>query len=200
MGPVEEKKPTEPGVPKDAREARKARILERRMRLRAEAIGDDKLNLTGLLNALDGVVDTPGRIVIMTTNHPEILDHALIRPGRIDKRLNLGYMIAEDMYDMIEHYFECKLDQDAKNRVASLIKNGMEMTAAELEQLAIEHETSEQLIMSLEQRETKDSSAHGSNASNPPGIIPASEHGSEETEYSDGGDDLLDLFGSDGDY
>lgn len=32
--------------------------------------GDDELNLAGLLNVLDGVVDTPNRIVIMTTNHP----------------------------------------------------------------------------------------------------------------------------------
>lgn len=46
----------------------------------------------GLLNVLDGVVDTPGRIVIMTTNHPETLDAALIRPGRIDKKIYLGYM------------------------------------------------------------------------------------------------------------
>ena len=36
---------------------------------------------------LDGVVDTPNRIVIMTTNHPEKLDPALIRPGRINKKV-----------------------------------------------------------------------------------------------------------------
>ena len=34
----------------------------------------DALNLSGLLNVLDGVVDTPGRIVVMTANHPEKLD------------------------------------------------------------------------------------------------------------------------------
>ncbi|KAF0691357.1 hypothetical protein As57867_017338, partial [Aphanomyces stellatus] len=44
---------------------------------------NDKLNLSGLLNVLDGVVDSPGRILIMTTNHPEKLDPALIRPGRV---------------------------------------------------------------------------------------------------------------------
>ncbi|EFJ51652.1 hypothetical protein VOLCADRAFT_116304 [Volvox carteri f. nagariensis] len=49
--------------------------------------GDDDLNLAGLLNVLDGVVDTPNRIVIMTTNHPEKLDPALIRPGRINKKV-----------------------------------------------------------------------------------------------------------------
>jgi chaperone BCS1 len=48
---------------------------------------EDELNLSGLLNVLDGVVDTPGWIVVMTTNHPELLDPALIRPGRIDKKL-----------------------------------------------------------------------------------------------------------------
>ncbi|KAJ1618158.1 hypothetical protein T492DRAFT_569693, partial [Pavlovales sp. CCMP2436] len=48
------------------------------------------LNITGVLNVLDGVVDTPNRILVMTTNHPEKLDPALIRPGRIDKILYLG--------------------------------------------------------------------------------------------------------------
>ena len=39
----------------------------------------DKLNLSGMLNVLDGVVDCPNRIVVMTSNHPEKLDPALIR-------------------------------------------------------------------------------------------------------------------------
>jgi hypothetical protein len=37
----------------------------------------DQLNLTGILNVLDGVVDSPGRIVIMTTNHPGTHDLAV---------------------------------------------------------------------------------------------------------------------------
>ena len=41
----------------------------------------------GLLNVLDGVVDCPNRIVVLTTNHPEKLDPALIRPGRINKKV-----------------------------------------------------------------------------------------------------------------
>ena len=38
----------------------------------------DALNLSGLLNCLDGVVDSPGRLVILTSNHPEVLDPALV--------------------------------------------------------------------------------------------------------------------------
>lgn len=42
------------------------------------------ISLSGLLNAIDGVASHEGRVLIMTTNHPEKLDEALIRPGRVD--------------------------------------------------------------------------------------------------------------------
>jgi len=42
------------------------------------------LTFSGFLNALDGVRSKDGTIVIMTTNHRERLDPALIRPGRCD--------------------------------------------------------------------------------------------------------------------
>ena len=48
---------------------------------------DDALNLAGLLNVLDGVVDTPGRIVVMTSNHPEKLDPALVGRRFCSRRL-----------------------------------------------------------------------------------------------------------------
>lgn len=40
--------------------------------------------LSGLLNAIDGVAAPEGRLLVMTSNHPEQLDAALIRPGRVD--------------------------------------------------------------------------------------------------------------------
>ncbi|KAF2140370.1 uncharacterized protein K452DRAFT_54871 [Aplosporella prunicola CBS 121167] len=42
------------------------------------------ISLSGLLNAIDGVATHEGRVLVMTTNHPERLDDALIRPGRVD--------------------------------------------------------------------------------------------------------------------
>lgn len=60
----------------------------------------DKLDLAGLLNVLDGIVDCPNRILVMTTNHPEKLDAALIRPGRIDKIVYLGYIQAAEAYEV----------------------------------------------------------------------------------------------------
>jgi chaperone BCS1 len=51
-----------------------------------EGGGGVRVTFSGLLNALDGVGAAENAIVIMTTNHPEKLDPALIRPGRVDRR------------------------------------------------------------------------------------------------------------------
>ncbi|CAG9573960.1 conserved hypothetical protein [Leishmania major strain Friedlin] len=70
-------------------------------------LGDskDKLDLSGLLNVLDGVVDMPGRMVVMITEHPEWLDPALIRPGRFSVRLRLDYMEMETLVQMLGLYY-----------------------------------------------------------------------------------------------
>lgn len=46
------------------------------------------VTLSGLLNVLDGVSSQEGRVLVMTTNHIEQLDKALIRPGRTDKKVH----------------------------------------------------------------------------------------------------------------
>lgn len=43
-----------------------------------------------LMNALDGVTSPDGVVVLMSTNHLEKLDPALIRPGRVNKKIYLG--------------------------------------------------------------------------------------------------------------
>ncbi|CAE8612404.1 unnamed protein product [Polarella glacialis] len=119
-------------------------------------VGGDKLNLAGILNTLDGVVDTPGRMLVMTTNHPEKLDPALIRPGRIDKIFNLNYMVGEQSAKMIGHYFQQELSQEEAERICQLIdgtsKTGvaLEITPARLEQLCAENEEIEDLCLALQ--------------------------------------------------
>eukprot|EP01125_Pyxidicula_operculata_P007732 TRINITY_DN2618_c0_g1_i3.p1 TRINITY_DN2618_c0_g1~~TRINITY_DN2618_c0_g1_i3.p1 ORF type:complete len:518 (+),score=84.50 TRINITY_DN2618_c0_g1_i3:28-1581(+) len=43
------------------------------------------VTFSGLLNSIDGIAAQEGRIIMMTTNHMERLDPALIRPGRVDR-------------------------------------------------------------------------------------------------------------------
>jgi hypothetical protein len=109
----------------------------------------DKLDLSGLLNVLDGVVDTPDRIVIMTTNHPEKLDPALIRPGRIDKKIYLGYLGAESAIRMVGHYFqlgEKGMDVGLANELRNVFKRHTKITPAVFEQFCSEHESVEEFI------------------------------------------------------
>lgn len=63
-------------------------------------------NLSYLLNILDGINETPGRIIIMTTNKPEILDEALIRPGRIDIRINFTRSTTDDVKEILNHFWK----------------------------------------------------------------------------------------------
>ncbi|MCJ1473563.1 hypothetical protein MMC13_002214 [Lambiella insularis] len=48
------------------------------------------ISLSGLLNAIDGVASHEGRVLVMTTNYPDKLDEALIRPGRVDMKVAFG--------------------------------------------------------------------------------------------------------------
>eukprot|EP00930_Biecheleria_cincta_P099062 TRINITY_DN90713_c0_g1_i1.p1 TRINITY_DN90713_c0_g1~~TRINITY_DN90713_c0_g1_i1.p1 ORF type:complete len:766 (+),score=175.79 TRINITY_DN90713_c0_g1_i1:56-2353(+) len=98
-----------------------------------QADDPDKLNLAGLLNVLDGVVDSPGRIVIMTTNHPEKLDPALIRPGRINFAIELGFMKAEPLCELIQHIMAKEMTQ-SQRQTATTIAERCKLTPAQVEQ------------------------------------------------------------------
>merc|ERR1712004_450128 len=57
----------------------------------------NRLTLASLLEVFDGVMEMPGRIMIITTNHPDKLDKALVRPGRIDMALEFGRCTSTDV-------------------------------------------------------------------------------------------------------
>jgi len=55
-----------------------------------QGFAGSSLTFSGLLNALDGVAASEGRILFMTTNHIHKLDKVLIRPGRVDVKMYIG--------------------------------------------------------------------------------------------------------------
>jgi len=67
--------------------------------------GVQKLTLAALLEVLDGVMEMEGRMLIITTNYPEKLDKALIRPGRIDMKVHFGAMTGDNIIKMYQHFF-----------------------------------------------------------------------------------------------
>jgi len=58
-------------------------------------------SMSGLLNALDGFATPHGLVTVMTTNHVNMLDDALIRTGRVDRKLHLGFVDNEQFGRMV---------------------------------------------------------------------------------------------------
>lgn len=92
----------------------------------------EKLNLSFILNLMDGILETPGRILIVTSNHPEKLDKAFIRPGRIDINLEVGYCTNKMIQEMFEFFYEIDCTEMFKN-----IKNDLHLTPAEVNKIIL---------------------------------------------------------------
>mmetsp|Transcript_22399 Transcript_22399/g.38264 ORF Transcript_22399/g.38264 Transcript_22399/m.38264 type:complete len:604 (-) Transcript_22399:295-2106(-) len=109
----------------------------------------DELNLAGLLNVLDGVVDTPGRMLVLTSNHPERLDPALIRPGRIDRCLLLDHLRVDEAAQMISHYFGgADVGAEQRERLEGILARE-QVTPASMEQLCAEFDSVDELLDAL---------------------------------------------------
>lgn len=60
------------------------------------------VTLSGLLNALDGMVPINNKIIVMTTNTIETLDSALTRKGRVDCRYYIGKLEDKEVRQYIK--------------------------------------------------------------------------------------------------
>ncbi|MCU0769890.1 MAG: AAA family ATPase [Burkholderiaceae bacterium] len=77
-----------------------------------------KVSYSGFINALDGVAAHEGSVVFLTTNHPELIDEAAIRSGRVDFRLELGLCDASQLERMFLKFFD---DASAAARFAQAV-------------------------------------------------------------------------------
>ena len=68
-------------------------------------IENSATNLGKLLNFIDGMISPKNVIWVFTTNHIDELDPALIRPGRIDIKLEISYVIEETMDRFLKAHF-----------------------------------------------------------------------------------------------
>lgn len=70
----------------------------------------ETLDLSFLLNLLDGTLEANGRILVITTNFPERIDRALIRPGRVDMIVNFKKCNREILREMVHAFYEKTID------------------------------------------------------------------------------------------
>lgn len=86
-------------------------------------IKNSGLTLSGLLNALDGVDSGEGYIVVMTTNYPENLDPALVRPGRVDRRFDFDWPDHAQIESMYTRFFPVEKEELSASRFATKVKD-----------------------------------------------------------------------------
>lgn len=69
---------------------------------------EDELTLEYVLNMLDGIVENHDAIIVFTTNHLEEIDPALIRPGRIDYKLELKNATVNTIKEMVSKKYRLR--------------------------------------------------------------------------------------------
>ncbi|KAF2827121.1 mitochondrial chaperone bcs1 [Ophiobolus disseminans] len=69
-----------------------------------------KISLAGLLNIIDGAASNEGRVLIMTTNYPEKLDSALIRPGRVDLQIKFTLATSDQIQEIFRRMYSNEAD------------------------------------------------------------------------------------------
>ena len=77
----------------------------------------NRLTLASLLEVFDGVMEMPSRMMVITTNHPEKLDKALIRPGRIDLNLEFGKCTSRDVADIYRNFYNKEVNLEVEKEI-----------------------------------------------------------------------------------
>lgn len=94
--------------------------------------GEDKrskVTFSGLLNAIDGVAAGEGRLLFATTNHIARLDPALIRPGRIDRKLYIGPANREQAQRLFLRFFPLASESESLAFAQSVPQGKVTMSA-----------------------------------------------------------------------
>ncbi len=82
-----------------------------------EVLNSDELSLSYLLNLLDGTLCAKNTIFIMTTNHIDHLDPALVSPGRCDIKIELKNCDRYQIRRIWESVMEKQLDEEILNSI-----------------------------------------------------------------------------------
>ena len=67
---------------------------------------DVGINLSQILNIIDGIMERTGQIFIMSANHPEKLDGAILRPGRVDCMIHFREFPTSLLCQFVNNFFE----------------------------------------------------------------------------------------------
>lgn len=110
-------------------------------RSRDKLVKDSPLTFSGLLNAIDGIGKADGQIFVLTTNHRERLNPALIRNGRADVHIQFDYATDDQIAGMFDRFYPLTTGRPAQQFVSDLrvALDGREVSPAALQHFFIQH-------------------------------------------------------------
>ena len=105
--------------------------------------------MSGLLNFVDGLWSTSGeeRILIFTTNYKERLDPALLRPGRMDMHIHMGYCTTEAFRILANNYHS--IDYDATYPEIEKLIEEVTVTPAEVAEVLMRNDDTDVALHDL---------------------------------------------------
>jgi hypothetical protein len=69
----------------------------------------ETIDLSFLLNLLDGTLEASGRILAISSNFPDRIDRALIRPGRIDMIIHFKKCNRQILQEMVNSFYDINI-------------------------------------------------------------------------------------------
>ena len=103
---------------------------------------DELITLDDILNLWDGIRETPGRILVISSNHYDKLDSALIRPGRID----ITHELKNASHDVISQIYLHLFKQEINKSKLKKIKENF-YSPAELINIYVKYKNNENKFM-----------------------------------------------------
>ena len=91
------------------------------------SVSEDPITLDDILNLWDGIRETPGRILVISSNHYKKLDPALTRPGRIDITHELKNASHKTIAEMYRHLFGSALNSGKLKKIQEFLYSPAEL-------------------------------------------------------------------------
>lgn len=108
----------------------------------------DSVTMGDLLSILDGTTEQDGRIMCVTTNFPDTIDPALIRPGRIDIKVKFSYASPKSIQEMINEYYSATQQAAVSAEIKAQLST-LRITPATIIQCILQSENLESAINAM---------------------------------------------------
>ncbi|CBH15259.1 hypothetical protein, conserved [Trypanosoma brucei gambiense DAL972] len=128
------------------------------MRRFQRRLARDFLSPEGLLRTLNPCFAQPGRVIVFTTNHVELLPAELFRPGVLTMDIHMSNWEAKTAFEFIAHHFRNSLTTELQQRFETFFlrceKEGRQvfMNPSSLEHLLLTCDSAEDLLLELERQ------------------------------------------------